>query len=104
MTMLFNPRWNKRKPKPGLDGFIAWLEMQDSKKRYIWLSERECACGQYAASLGITRWWGRLRAWWAINDIAYGNGEPVDWTFGACLERAKAYRDQGVIVCCGGDD
>jgi hypothetical protein len=90
-----------------LDQWIAWLETKDPDEYYDWYSvgARGCACGQfYGSAEWATRSGIDVRSgnWSLLNKIA--RGEPRDdcvhrfcdrgnWTFGKCLERAKAYRD-----------
>ncbi len=89
--MLFNPNWNK----PSIAGFIVWLETKDSNEAYDWCDINACACAQYFKMLGGSApGWGS-KCWEQLNEIARGNSEAVyprdeGWTFGRCLERAKA--------------
>jgi hypothetical protein len=50
--MLYREQWTK----PSLEDFIAWLEMKDPEEEYQWSNMQTCACGQYAASIGVEEW------------------------------------------------
>lgn len=91
--------------EPSLEGFIAWLKTMPQDGVYDWESGSNCACAQYAQSIGLGRNWqaycdGRLYAsrhvkiWTELNRIAMPtarNGSlDLDDTFGACLRRAQA--------------
>ena len=97
--MLYNPKWSKTKKvtQPTLRGFIAWLKKQNPDAEYEHMDPLTCAVGLYARSIGKT--YGtlfggllcthggvrRLESWDSF--IA----EPLPHTFGAALERAKAF-------------
>jgi hypothetical protein len=102
--MLYNP--NKPIQQPSLAGFIAWLETKDPNGCYDWRSCKECACSQYAASLGVYNWdrYVNEEPWIMLNHLA-SNGAPwparvqpwgyiapdeCGWTFGALLQQARA--------------
>lgn len=87
--------------RPSLKGFIGWLERQPAERRYNWRDPRKCACGQYAAALGIRGDWltscgdpydPHNDTWRLLNHIAFGRGHLFhrqDWTFGEALKRAR---------------
>ena len=87
--MLFNPKW--KSDEATLDGFIAWLERQDPSQEYQYSPATTCAISRYLGSIGIT-----------YDDFVDGSFEqlcawnthithPGEQTFGAALERAKAF-------------
>ena len=91
--MLYNHKWSIT---PSLDGFIAWLREQDPNETYDYWSCAKCACDQYADSI---RSYGWVSSWYDrelvqnLNMISRGpTCESKDWTFGAALARALAYR------------
>jgi hypothetical protein len=92
--MLYDPKWSKA---PSLDGFIAWLETKDPNERYDYWNCLTCACGQYASSFSIANpdwiWeWKDRHLTTELNMIGRGSGNYEEWTFGAALARALAYR------------
>src|SRR5580700_9747733 len=56
--MLYDPKWNKQ---PSLEGFIAWLETKGKTEIYYWGKTENCACAQYAATLGLDGAYGRIK-------------------------------------------
>lgn len=99
--MLYDPKWEKQtetKADPfSLAAMIEWLEKQPRDKAYDWYDIRGCIACQYLQSLGHKRPWnvaydlhtdgyggpfGSNEAYWNI-------GQPMPWTMGAALERAR---------------
>lgn len=79
--MLAREQWTK----PSLEDFVAWLETKPCEEKYDWSIASVCACGQYAASIGVD-WMGASsnRVLKQINLLA----QYRPWTFGALLTRA----------------
>ena len=93
--MLYSPAWDKTSL---LDRWIAWLETKDPDERYDWKNLNYCACGQF---FGNGSWIKEDGDWRLMNKIARGErrddasyrfDDPLGWTFGACLDRAKGFR------------
>ena len=93
--MLYNPKWDKVSL---LDQWIAWLETQDPNQRYDWANLNDCACGRFYGNGA----WIKEDGWSLLNKIARGErhddacyrfDDVAGWTLGACLERARGYRD-----------
>jgi hypothetical protein len=81
--MLAREQWTK----PSLEDFLAWLETKPSDEKYWWPDASICACGQYAASIGIVSWVGGAATcpvFEQINRLAQYRPR----TFGALLGRA----------------
>jgi len=80
-----------------IEAFAEWAEKQPADEAYVFCDWRECACGQYAASLGIDSiaWsvamlddaiLGGRGFWVTANSTAYGKPR----TFGALAARLRA--------------
>jgi hypothetical protein len=85
--MLYDPRWDGI----SLASFAAWLEKQPAHKSYRWLHSGECACGQYANSVGIDKWMpltGLNGFWRTANHLACERPH----TFGGLLARVRNVR------------
>jgi hypothetical protein len=90
--MLYDPKWNETKTEePSFAGFIAWLEKHPTDDEYVWGDNNDCACAQYAKSLGRFDEW-RSRSWnrngriWFFLDGAALN---FSCTFGEALKCAR---------------
>lgn len=90
--MLYDPKWTN---EPSLAGFIAWLEKQNPRGTYEYMSCESCAIDQYLEATGTTymeycqsgtKAFANLIVW--NGNIAWGEGRQ---TFGGALKRAKAY-------------
>lgn len=74
-----------------LEAFAEWAERQPADKVYDYRDCAVCACGQYAASLGISKDWltgeltGESEFWVEANYQAYH--EPHN--FGALAKRLR---------------
>ena len=94
--MLFDPRHERT---PSLAGFALFVASRDESGKYNWPNCRECAVGQYLASLGLDiplgDWRGELGV---MNRLAHGGAnfdevnDPSRWTFGALADRILAYQ------------
>lgn len=96
--MLSRERWTK----PSIEDFIAWLETKDPTEQYVWLDTSICACGQYAASIGVEGWSKKASngdvLWNELNNLAapwYGRhvSREGNSTFGVLLDRARNYKE-----------
>ena len=80
-------------PKPSLAGFIAWLEKQPADGTYNWGSAKKCAVAQYAESIAssfcLVHEAVELRDGVRLDTVAYGGGNPANWTFGSAFKRAR---------------
>lgn len=106
--MLYNPNWTETKPDVfSLDALIAWLEKQPAEQTYCYLDHGACLLGQYLKGHGFN--WVMIYSSGEFDferDCKIVRGEypiefddfaaPFPHTFGAALQRAKAYRD-GVV-------
>jgi hypothetical protein len=92
--MLFDPKWDKSaEQEPSVAGFIRWLETKDPQQKYDWRLYQTCAVGEYAAALGlsVSECICHPKTYFLSANIARGRGPkfPQDWTYGACLQRAR---------------
>lgn len=80
------------KPQLSIEAFAAWCEKQPAERRYNYHSSEVCACGQYAAILGmkeyawIDSYWGETSFWRRAN----GQAQIEPYTFGALAARLRA--------------
>lgn len=88
--MLHNPDWDKT---PSFDGFVAWLQQQDPKKKYDYWDVHRCPIAQYLETVGTTYSEfcaagnaGMLRRW---NGHVTAGGRQ---TLGAALKRALKHQ------------
>jgi hypothetical protein len=96
--MLFDP--NKAIQQPTFAGFIAFCESKDPNEHYEWSSYSDCACAQYAKSIGFENWTKHAHdgeLWDQLNNIAAmvptaWNIEDMrrNWTFGELVKRLRA--------------
>lgn len=79
------------KPVLTLEAFADWAEKQPADKAYQFTSLANCACAQYARSLGID-WLSTPVAdfWVHANHIAADWGGDRGYTFGALASRLRA--------------
>ena len=87
--------------EPSLDGFISFLETKWRWQRYRWDDAGNCACAQYADSIGEkgNSWWCEDdtcedAAWHRLNKLAHAALAPR-WrtaSFGTLLDLARAER------------
>jgi hypothetical protein len=88
--------------------FFRFVASREPMESYNWSSFAHCACGQFVREEGIdTRDRDVYRAIWgryeddpltplgaphaaSLNAIAYGDGGPHSWTFGALRQRLDA--------------
>ena len=63
-----------------------WLETKPENQKYVFVDGDNCACGQYAASIGqpSSERYIETDVWGELNGLAHGQPR----TFGALLERA----------------
>jgi hypothetical protein len=91
--MLHNPKWeSETKPEMfSLESLIAWLETQPASKEYDYFNADKCVLGQWLYAMGcdfVTDKSLEMGETSPFDDIAiYG----LPYTFGAALERARAY-------------
>jgi hypothetical protein len=91
--MLARTQWTK----PSLDDFIAWLETKPPGEGYNWVQPRECACAQYAASIGLPWFEWVSHAWNTQGPVGFWERMNLlererPWTFGALLEKALRHK------------
>jgi hypothetical protein len=99
--MLSNEKWDERKaPVMSVAGLISWLETQNPKTRYHYTDIFGCLLCRYFKAQGLNIW--------SVNPVGYrlksskcqvrpmpselnaiSNGG--EYTYGAALERARAY-------------
>lgn len=81
---------------PSVAGLLAFCESQKPDTAYEWLDCHECACGQYARSIGQFEDWfggdgapvyGWNRRWSDLNVLA--SGALGETTFGALAGRLR---------------
>jgi hypothetical protein len=115
--MLNNPNWGKAEKDISLDDFIEWLEHKDPNAFYNYRNkEGNCCLGQYMQDRGM-RW--SYPANYHTVSFKLGGGntiekptrakdfqralagnrfgidpEPILSTFGATLERVKAFKEK----------
>ncbi len=113
--MLYNKDWDKKPKVPSLEDFIGWLETKNPEETYDYRDKTGMCCmGQYMADRNIDWVYAHGLGYSAVckkmNPASpYHNGgrdfqavlagdcfgrgdEPVLTTFGATLERAKAFQ------------
>lgn len=86
-------------PAHSLNDFIAWLETKPASGRYEWRSGRNCLFAQYGKERKLATS-GRSPYIAALEHIGCRNGQyepydlanPLPWTYGAALERARYAR------------
>ena len=83
--------------RPTLDGFIAWLRTKDADAEYNYYDcNGDCLVGQYLNFIGM-KWDEGGGDWYIANSRKTSPIVAVscskDWTFGAALSRAIAFRD-----------
>ena len=79
------------KQQLSLEAFADWCEKQPEGRVYRWVDYNECACGQYAASLGITGWCKHVYKggfWDVANRVAFQVSAPR--TFRALAAHLRA--------------
>ena len=50
--MLYDPKWDKTKATPSVEGLLAWLEQQPADGCYRFTEPSACVAGRYYASIG----------------------------------------------------
>jgi hypothetical protein len=80
------------KPQLTLEAFADWCEKQPAEKTYNYADCNRCACGQYAATLGLQGWAGVKvyqpgEFWYEANCAA-----AWEDTFGALAKRLRSAR------------
>lgn len=111
--MLYDPKWDGggRDPRD-LNTLIAWLETKNPTETYYYSSPSNCLLAQYYRAMGfqcvsvrprslfysIGEYGFKERLPAGFDDIAIGNCRKTDCTFGAALERAKAYSNAGPVL------
>ena len=76
------------KPQLSLEAFADWCEKQPADRTYTYANKENCACGQYADSLGLSDWsiW-NSKFWYEADSVALLTGER---TFGALASRLRS--------------
>lgn len=72
-----------------MEAMAEWAEKKDPDEYYIWDSHGKCACGQYAAEMGLNESWAAAlhsQFWIEANSIAFERPH----TFGALAIRLRA--------------
>lgn len=111
--MLYDPRWEVEiKADPlSLEGLIAWLERKPADQEYDFLDNANCLNAQYFKARGFPlfscgtisfAYWRKKHFLWlfpykTMTEVAFPMAFNVvavkePRTFGAALERARAYR------------
>lgn len=76
------------KPVLSIEAFADWCEKQPPEKGYVYADVCNCACGQYAQSLGLNHWSPfDSEFWFAADNEASWTDER---TFGALAARLRA--------------
>lgn len=102
--MLYDPKWERKETKadPEYEGvrlseFIAWLETKPADERYRYTRPDQCAVAQFLQSKGLSESESKVsiprsdpwaEAHWLDQIVCFTGSEA---TFGAALQRAKAY-------------
>lgn len=73
------------RPQLTIEAFADWCSKQPAEKTYPFIDANNCACAQYAGSLGIEEWVCRSPFWKDAEDIAMAS----PWTFGALTARLR---------------
>lgn len=94
--MLFDPKWEKPKTDPhSLDAVMAWLEQQPADQEYDWFDIKGCLACRYLQFLGESEPWanGSYRELFGTIETYHQIAGKWPWTFGAALERARAFTE-----------
>ena len=93
--MLYDPKWQNTTTKPdvfSLESLIAWLETKPAEREYEWANcDGHCLLSQYLAAHGQhpVRDYKKLDV-----DMRAAIACELPYTFGAALDRARAFRDR----------